>query len=92
VTELAKQFAIVLEISAENDREAEYVLSVRDRVQDVLPQMRTKLDNFLRMTTRAKPSAAATESEQVFVAAVWATDSGKSLLQVAAFQIPFDNL
>jgi hypothetical protein len=55
-------------------------------IQYILLKMRGELNYFFRVTGGAEPSATATVSQEIFMVAIRATNSGKPLIQIPAFQ------
>jgi hypothetical protein len=61
-TQLGEQFAVVEEKLAQNDRNAENILPVRQRIEDIFPQQFTELDYLLCMAGRTEPAAPSRKS------------------------------
>ena len=59
VAQLRRELAVVLEIDAQQDQDAEDELSMRDGIEDVVGNVFPKLNRFLGMATRAKPAVLA---------------------------------
>ena len=61
------------------------------RLDHLLTQSLTKLHDTLLMTGRTKVPALAGEGQKIFVTAVCAFDTGKSIVEVATVKIPVNH-
>jgi len=56
LAQLAEQFAIIEKIPANDFRDAEYILAMRDGKENIVMQMAAKLNHLLAMAGWAKPA------------------------------------
>jgi hypothetical protein len=82
----------VLKIDPEHDRDAEHILPVWNRVEDILLKVMTKYDDPFGLAGRTKTADFAGKLKQKFVSTVGATNPGESLFQIATFQIGANHL
>jgi hypothetical protein len=94
MAQLCQQFAVVFEIDAQHNWDAEHELSTWDGMEDVARDVLPELNGLLGMAARSKPAALAgkRQKELGFAAGVGASYSGKSLVQVSASQVFLDHL
>ena len=59
MAQLRQKLAVVLEIDAQQDRDTEVELSMRDGIEDLVGDVFPELNRFLGMAARAKPAALA---------------------------------
>jgi hypothetical protein len=88
----ARSFLSYKEVTAEDFRDAEDKMPVRDLLEDIHTKPFPEFHHAFLMTGRAKVPPFTGKCQQVFVAAVFAFNSGKSVVQIAAIQIPINHL
>ena len=82
--ELSKEYTVEAKINPEPFRNGENELPVRNRGKDLFTDVHRKFKNTFLMAGRAEAPDLAGERHEQVVPAIVATDSGKSLTQVAA--------
>jgi hypothetical protein len=94
VTELGQQVCVVPEEDPEEDRNTKDVLPVGNRIQDIVADVFSELDDPLCMTAWAEPPALAREGQQILVAAVRirTPDAGKTRAEIAALNVFLNDL
>ena len=85
--EISQQGTVVFEMEAQDFRDTEDILPVRNQIEDGLAQLLAELNPFFGVATGAEPTAAAAEGQQALMAAVGAAYPGETLEQVAALEI-----
>ena len=90
--ETGKKLSIIQEIPAKNLRDTEDEMTVRHLLEDIHAKPFAEFHHALLVAGRAEMAALARECQQVFVAAVFASDTGKALAQIAAIEITVDHL
>jgi hypothetical protein len=82
-----KKFSIIQKVPAENLRDAEDKMPVGRLLEHIHAEPLPEFHDALLMAGRAEVAALAGKSQQVFVAAVFTFDAGKTIVQIAAIEI-----
>jgi hypothetical protein len=90
--EVGKEFSIIQKVTAEDFRDAEYKMSVRNLLEDVHAQPFPEFHHAFLVAGGAEVAALAGKSKQIFVAAVFAFYTGKTVAQITAIEITVNNL
>jgi hypothetical protein len=78
---------IIEKITANDFRDAEYILAMRDGKENIVMQMAAKLNYLLAMAGWAKPAPSTTENKKILMVAIGAAYSGEALMKVTTFQV-----
>lgn len=87
-----QQFTVIAEKTANKNRQAEHVLPVGYREENVFRQGGAELHHFLGVAAGAKPTPPTAERQQIFVVTIGTADTGETLFQVAAGVIVADDV
>jgi len=87
-----KKFPVVKKIPAQDLRDAEDKMPVGHFLENVQAEPFPKLYNPFLVTGRAEVAALTREGQQVFMAAVFAFHTGKTVVQIAAIKVAVDYL
>jgi len=90
--ETGKKLSIIQEVSAENLRNAKNEMPVRDLFENIRAEPLSEFHHAFLMAGRAEMPSFTRKSQQVFMAAVFASDAGKAVAQIAAVEIAIDYL
>jgi hypothetical protein len=91
-TEVGKKLPIVEKITAQDLWDAEDKMPVRNLLEDIHAEPFPELHDALLMTGRAEMAALAGKCQQIFMAAILAFHTGKAFVQIAAIEVPVNNL
>ena len=90
--EIGKKLPIVKKVTAEDLRDAEYEMTVRNLLEDIHAEPFPEFHHPLLVTGGAKMTPLAGEGQQVFMAAVFVFHTGKAVVQITAIEIAIDHL
>jgi hypothetical protein len=91
-TETGEKLSVIKKIPAKDFGEAEDEMPVRDLLENIHAEPFPEFHHAFLMAGGAEVAALAGKSQQVFVAAVFAFDTGKAVAQIAAIKITIDHL
>jgi hypothetical protein len=81
-----KELSIIQKVTTQYFRDTKDKMPVRNLLEDVHAQPLPEFHHALLVTGRAEVAALAGKCQQVFMAAVFAFHTGKTVLQIAAIQ------
>ena len=87
-----KQFSIIQKVTAKHLRDAENKMPVGNLFENIQAEPLAELHHALLVAGWAEMTAFAGKCQQVFVAAVITSDTGKSMSKIAAVKIAADHL
>ena len=90
--EIGKEFPVVEEVSAEDLRDAEDKMPVRNLLEDIHAEPFPEFNHALLMAGGAEMAALARKCQQIFMAAIIAFHAGKPVAQITAVEITIDHL
>ena len=90
--QIGKKLPIVEKVTAEDFRDAEDEMPVRDLLEDIHAEPFPEFHHALLMAGGAKMPALARKCQQILVAAIFAFHAGKAVVQIAAIEITIDHL
>jgi hypothetical protein len=90
--EIGKKLPIVEKVTAEDFRDAEDEMPVRNLLEDIHAEPLPEFHHTLLMTRGAEVAALAGKCQEIFVAAVFAFHTGKAVVQITAIEITIDHL
>jgi hypothetical protein len=85
--ETGKKLSIIQEVAAEDFRDAEDEMTVGHLFEDIHAKPFPEFHHALLMAGWAEMPSFTREGQQVFMAAVFASDTGKAMAQIAAIEI-----
>ena len=86
------KFSIIQKVATKNLRNTEHEMPVRNLFEDVHTEPLPEFHHALLVAGRTKVPPFTGESQQVFVAAVFAFRTGKTVVQVSAVEIAVNHL
>jgi len=87
LTQTDRQGTIVLKINSEHDRNAEHLLLMWNRVENIFLKMVTEDDHSFYLSGRTETADFAGKLKQKLLSTVGTTNSGESFLQIATLQM-----
>ena len=90
--QIGKKLPIVEKVTAEDLRDAEYEMAVRDLFEDIHAEPLPEFDHALLVARWAKMPSFTRKCQQIFVAAVFTFHAGKAVVQITAIEIAIDHL
>ncbi len=90
--EPGKKLSVIQEVTAQNLRDAENEMTMRRLFEDIHAEPFAKLHDALLMTGRVEVSSFTRKRQQVFMPAVFASDTGKAMMQISAIKITINHL
>jgi len=90
--QIGKKLPVIEEVSAEDLRDAENEMPVRNLLEHIHAQPFSEFHNTLLMAGWAEMPALARKCQQIFMAAIFAFHTGKAVVQIAAVEITIDHL
>jgi hypothetical protein len=90
--EIGKKLHVIQEVTAEDVRDTEDEMPVRDRLEDIHAQPLPEFYHPLLMAGWAEMTPRVGESQEIFMAAVFTCHAGKAVVQIAAIEIAIDHL
>ena len=81
--QIGKKLPVIQKVTAEDFRDAEYEMTVRDLFEDIHAEPFPEFHHAFLMAGWAKVAALTRKCQQIFVAAVFASDAGKAVVQIA---------
>ena len=90
--EIGKKLPILQEVTAEDFRDTEYEMPMRNLLEDIHAEPLPEFHHPLLMTGWAKVAALAGKCQQIFMAAVFAFHTGKPVVQITVIEITMDHL
>ena len=90
--ETGKKFPVVKEITPEHLRDAENKMPVGNLLENIHAQPFPEFHHALLVAGRAEVAEFAGEGQEVFVAAIFAFDAGKAIVQIPAIEVPVNDL
>jgi hypothetical protein len=87
-----KEFSIIQKVATKNLRNTEHEMPVGYLFEDVHAEPLPEFHHALLMAGWAEVAALAGKSEEIFMAAVFAFHTGKTVLQIAAIEITINHL
>jgi hypothetical protein len=85
-----KKLPVIKKIPAKDFGEAENEMTMRHLFEDIHAEPFSEFHDALLMAGRAEMTAFTREGQQVFMAAVFASDAGKAVFKIAAVQVAVD--
>jgi len=90
--QICQQLSIVEEVTAQDLRDAEDKMPVRNLFENIRAQLLPEFHHALLMAGGTEVTALAGKGQEIFMAAILAFDAGKTVVRVAAIQISVNNL
>jgi len=90
--QIGKKLPVVEEVSAEDLRDAEDEMPMRDLLEDIRAEPLAEFHYPLLMAGGAKMATLAGKGQQIFMTAVFAFHACKAVVQIAAIEIAIDHL
>jgi hypothetical protein len=88
--EIGKKLPVIQEVTAEDLRNAEDEMPVRNLLEHIHAQPFPEFDHSPPMAGRTDMAARAGECQEVFMAAVFTFHTGKAVVQIAAIEIAIE--
>jgi hypothetical protein len=88
--QIGKKLPIVEKVSAEDFRDAEYEMSVRNLLEDIHEEPLPEFHYALLVTGGAKVPALAGKCQKIFMAAVFTVHAGKAVVEITAVEMAID--
>ena len=90
--EIGKKLPIVKKVTAEDLRDAEYEMTVRNLLEDIHAEPFPEFHHPLLVAGWTKVAALARKCQQIFMAAVFTFHTCKAVVQITAIEIAIDHL
>jgi len=90
--QIGKKLPVVEEVSAEDLRDAEDEMPMRDLLEDIHAEPLAEFHYPLLMAGGAKMATLAGKGQQIFMTAVFAFHTGKAVVRIAAVEVAVDDL
>jgi len=90
--QIGKKLPIVEKVTAEDLRDAEYEMTVRDLFENIHAEPFAEFDHALLVARWAKMPSFTRKCQQIFMAAAFTFHAGKAVVQIAAIEVAIDHL
>jgi len=91
-SQTCKKLPIVKKVTAEDLRDAEYEMTVRNLLEDIHAEPFHEFHHPLLVAGWTKVAALARKCQQIFMAAVFTFHTCKAVVQITAIEIAIDHL